>query len=428
VLHAVGRLAAVPGRIVLAVSGGADSMVLLDAAARLPGAATRFVVATFDHGTGPWAREAAAFVAAEARRRGIPVVVGRTNEELRGEAAWRGARWRFLREVARRERARVATAHTRDDQVETVLMRLLRGAGPRGLAALAAPSPVLRPLLALRRSTLRRWAVRHQVSWRDDPSNVDPRHLRNRLRRDLLPALRRVWPGAERELVSLGRRAARWRRDVELVVDRLGVTRTTEGASVATTALHGYSPQELAVLWPAIAARAGVRLDRRGTQRLVEFTSSGMRLARIPLAGGGDVVCLRDRFIVRRRAPRPWAARSLEGVVAVGGWRFAPGAPAVAGEADPERDPWLAVLPADRVLLVRPWRPGDRIVRSGRSTARRVKRFLAEAGIPGPLREGWPVVVAGDEVLWIPGVCRSDAATARPGRPVVAYQCERTHR
>jgi tRNA(Ile)-lysidine synthase len=415
-----------PGVTVLAVSGGLDSMTLLDAAAALPGAAERFVVACFDHGTGPWATAAVSFVRREARERGLHVVSGRVREELAGESAWRRARWDFLRHVARVQGAwAVATAHTRDDQVETVLMRVLRDAGPRGLAALEAPSPVCRPLLALTRAQLEGYAAARGLRWREDPSNTSRRFLRNRVRHDLLPAIRAVRPGFDAELLALGARAAAWRAEMERVVDAIGLTPEPDGSvSVASASLTGYSRRELAVLWPALAGRAGLRLDHRGTSRLAEFTMAGAKIGRIPLAGGGDVVCLRDRFVLRRHVGRPFAARALEGEVRVDGWRFRP----ASADAELADGVWAAKLPAGRSLVVRSWQPGDRIRAAGRTTARRVKRFLAEAGIPGPLRAGWPVIVAGSEVLWIPGVCRSDAATARPGRPAVPYLCERCHR
>ena len=89
-------------------------------------------------------------------------------------------------------------------------------------------------------------------------------------------------------------------------------------------------------------------------------------------------------------------------------------------------DLWVADLPADRRLSVRAWRPADRMRPRTRGAARRVKRFFGDAQIPGPSRAGWPVVLADDEIVWIPGVRRSDAASERSGRPVVRYACERT--
>lgn len=422
-LAALERCCAGERRLLLAVSGGLDSSVLLHAAAAWRPPGVELTVATFDHGTGEAARRAAALVEREARALGLPVVRGRARVAGATEAAWRHARWRFLRAMARRGGARVVTAHTRDDQVETVLLRLLRGAGPRGLAGLAAPSPVLRPWLTLPRAALEAWARTAGVPHLEDPSNRSPRHQRNRVRLELLPALRRTWPGVDGELLAIGRQSARWRREVERAVDGLPLRRCREGLYVARGALGGYSPEELAVLWPAVAARARVRLDRRGTRRLAEFTITAGRTGLAPLSGGAEVVALPYHFLVRRRAPRPWALQPLAGAARHDGWRVR--RLERAGWATAPDDDWRAALPAEAVLSVRSWRDGDRILRRGAERARRVKRFFADAGIPGPLRTGWPVVLADGEVVWIPGVCRSAAATERPGRPEVHYLCDR---
>ncbi|HEX5580572.1 MAG TPA: tRNA lysidine(34) synthetase TilS, partial [Gemmatimonadaceae bacterium] len=278
-----------------------------------------------------------------------------------------------------------------------------------------------RPFLGLSRAYLAAVATARAIPFVEDPSNADRRHLRNRVRLDLLPAARRVRPGFDEEMLAVGRRAARWRRAVERAVDALAPRAAPEGGiCVARGALQGYSPGELALLWPALAARAGVRLDRRGTHRLAAFTSSSRaRVARIPLSGGGEVLALPDRWLVRRRLRVPEDEVPLTGGVRLGGWRLR----VVARAA--EDDPWRVALPADARLAVRPWRPGVRMTAAGRGAARRVKRFLADAGIAGPLRQGWPVVLVDGEIAWIPGVCRSGAATARPGRPAVYYQCDR---
>jgi tRNA(Ile)-lysidine synthase len=156
---------------------------------------------------------------------------------------------------------------------------------------------------------------------------------------------------------------------------------------------------------------------------------------RVPGTGapGAELVLRRATAVGRVRAQLPAPTPVGEGA-AFGMWRFGAGDPSSAGD---RRDPWAAWLPAGRSLVVRGWRPGDRIRGEGRQSARRVKRFLAEARIPGPERPGWPVVVAmggadgsdaGEEILWVPGVCRSDAATDRPESPGQHFICERTDR
>ena len=422
-LAALDRACSGEPRLLLAISGGLDSMTLLHAAAIWRRRGVDIIVATFDHATGPAARRAAALVVREARGLGLRVVRGRARVPGRGEAAWRRVRWRFLRAVARRERARIVTAHTRDDQVETVLQRLLRGAGARGLAALAAPSPVLRPWLALSRARLAGWAGRAGVRYVEDPTNASRRHQRNRVRLDLLPALRHVRPTIDDELLAVGDRAARWRRAVEGVVDSLPIRRCGGAVYVARAALGGYSPEELAVLWPAVAARARVRLDRRGTRRLAEFTITAGRIGRVPLSGGAEVVALPQLYLVRGRLPTRWELQPLDGSNRHGEWRLR--CVEHADWTELPDDCWRAALPAEATLSVRSWQDGDRILRHGAGSARRVKRFFAEAGIAGPLRTGWPVVLADGEIVWIPGVCRSVAATERPGRPAVHYVCDR---
>ena len=293
-----------PARVVLAVSGGADSMTLLDAAAAVaPGRIAR--VATFDHRTGDHARAAAALVERAARALGLRTVVGRAERPLAGadEAAWREARWRFLRDVAAREGARVATAHTRDDQAETVAIRLLRGAGPRGLAGLYARSDVDRPLLEVGRAEVLGYVAARDLDHATDPANASRAHLRNRIRLDLLPLLRAARPALPAELLAIARAAATWRASVERVAGALGATVDASGVlHVAARSVSGYSPEALGLLWPAVLAPAGVTLDRRGTVRLVEFTSRGRNGQAIQVAGGFEVMRKRDEFVVRRAA------------------------------------------------------------------------------------------------------------------------------
>jgi tRNA(Ile)-lysidine synthase len=432
--------------LVLSVSGGCDSMVLLHAVAHAwrasscrPSHAAPSVV-TFDHGTGPQATVAADLVAREARRLGLPVRVGRASPMKATEAEWRSARWRFVRRDAPL-RARFVTAHTRDDHLETVVIRAMRDAGARGLAGLAAPSrDVARPFLAITRRALREYAGRRAVPYVDDPSNASRAHLRNRIRLDLLPALLRVRPRLGDELLAVAERAALLRNEIDDIARRFVIAESANASiRVARAELATYDSEALCVLWPAIAARALVTLDRRGTLRLAQFTSSGAPGARIQLSGGIEVYRHRDAFVVRRTAPiRPNDEElPLVGVVQLGGWRFRPHAsPDVrasrssavtrdAGRSVRPDDAWSADLPADRRLTVRAWRAADRMRAHEQRAARRVKRFFGDARIPGPVRNGWPVVLADDEIVWIPGVRRTAAASDRSGRPVVRYTCER---
>ena len=299
------------GHAILAVSGGLDSMVLLTAAARLPARKRRNIaVATFDHGTGTAAGRAAALVARHAFQSGFSCVTGRAATIGTREEEWRRARWEFLRQVASKKGACVVTAHTLDDQVETVFIRILREAGPRGLAGLYAESEIIRPFLDIRRSTLEEYARVFRVPFVQDPSNRDRKHLRNRIRLDILPSIVRRNPGFPDELLALSRRAANWRRSLEDLAGSVEAEPERDGAlRVSRSSLAGYDADSLRVLWPALAARASVVMDRRGTHRAAQFTINGATGGTIQLSGGVEILMRRDHMLLRRWRLRPETAQ-----------------------------------------------------------------------------------------------------------------------
>jgi len=296
VIQAVERLPV--ARYLLAVSGGRDSMSLLDAFAACRRDAV--AVANFDHGTGAAAKRAARLVEREAERRSLPFVGG-SRRALKGdtEASWRAARWEFLRAWAGEFDATVVTAHTRDDQIETVVMRILRGAGPRGLAGILARSAICRPLLTEGRDTVAAYAESRGVRFVDDPSNLSRAHLRNRVRLDLLPALEAAQPGFGRSVLALSQRAAEWRAQSERLVDVIGPVASSGSVAVPSKVMRAMPSEGLGHLWVAIAGRAGVVLDRRGTERVAAFTIGGKPGGRIPLSGGAVVECTPTTFVLR---------------------------------------------------------------------------------------------------------------------------------
>jgi tRNA(Ile)-lysidine synthase len=291
---------------VLAVSGGLDSMVLLTAASRLPAAVrNKVLVATFDHGTGRAAGKAVALVARRAAQLGFKCVNGRAATVGRREEEWRRARWQFLLQVAAPRDAAVVTAHSLDDQIETVFIRILRDAGPRGLAGLYAESPVVRPFLNVSRATLAAYARKNRVQFVNDPSNLDRKHLRNRIRLDILPSIVQQHPDFPAQLLAVARQAAAWRRSVEHLLPNIDATEERDGAlRVSRSSLAGYDAESLRVLWPALAARAQVVMDRRGTHRAAEFTIRGTTGGAIQLSGGIEIVMKRDHMLLRRAPVR----------------------------------------------------------------------------------------------------------------------------
>lgn len=300
------------GRWLLAVSGGVDSAVLLDAAARvLP--RDGLIAATFHHGTGEWAERATAHTVRLAAERSVPCVVGRAHARLAPtETAWREARWEFLRDAAIRSGATIVTAHTEDDQVETVALRILRGSGARGLAGLYAASGVRRPLVHVPRAAISAYAAVRCVPFVEDPANADRRHARVRLRLDILPALERAAPGFRRDLLGIAARAATWRERMERIALSFPTMYLEPGTrtkiAYRRSDLRSLPETSLRALWPALAARAGVVMDRRGTARLASFTIEGETGQVIQLAGGTDVRMEREAILLTRKgrtaAPR----------------------------------------------------------------------------------------------------------------------------
>ena len=419
---------AADGPLLLAVSGGLDSMALLRAMA-VAARGQIAAVATFDHGTGASATRAVRAVSALAAALGLPAVVGHIPAMIAAvdgrEAAWRDARHRFLRETAASLGARIVTAHTEDDQVETVLMRTMRGSGARGLAGLYAPSAILRPFVPLRRATLRAYLIDSGAPWINDPSNASREFFRNRVRHDLLPALRRTDPEIDSTLLDLARRAGDLRQQVEtFVTEGLRPSVRPDGRLLVESAeLAGYDRESLAVLWSSLAGRVGLALDRRGTRRIAEFTTSHPRSGRIPLAGGWCLEATRTAYIIGRSdAPAVPAELPGHGSLIWGRFRFRVSRTAVLSS------PWAATIAGPAGGMVRAWCAGDRLEPAAGQPRRRVSRYLSDVRLQGAERDAWPVVVAGGEVVWIPGVRRSDAATDRSGGPVLHYVCERIDR
>jgi tRNA(Ile)-lysidine synthase len=424
-------LARVEAPLVLAISGGRDSMALMHAVARW--APQRLAtIATYDHATGQYAKEASALVAAEARRLGLTVVRERARVQLHTEAEWRDARWRFLQRVAKAYNARVATAHTRDDQVETIAMRLLRGTGTRGLAALAATSPVVRPWLSVAREEVAAWAALEKIPYLDDPMNASRQYQRGRVRHDILPAIQAVQPDFAGHMLALGERAAEWRRELDDFLDHTNFVTTETGAlRIPTSVFANTTDDGRAILWPGYFARIGVALDARGTSELVRFSRTGRLGAWVSVAGGAKALHHRDDqtefFEIRApdRSNTPlefvWSGEADQVPRRLGRWRFRRMTP---GDARMRADnPWVFGIPVDATITVRDWQSGDRITSTGVPAGRRVARYFSEAHIPALDRSGWPVVLMEGTLLCVPGLCRSNAAPQRPGWPDSIWYC-----
>ena len=260
--------------VLVAVSGGADSVALLVALRRIVpvGLERRLIVAHVEHDLRGDAADDRRFVADLASRVGLACVWRRVavrdddgDEGLEGRA--RRLRYDFLVEAALNHGARhVVTGHTADDQAETILQRMLRGTGLAGIGGMAAARELvpgislLRPLLGLQREAVRRFLQSLNQSWRDDPSNADLRHARNFVRHEVLPRCENgPFPSASESLVRLGRQASLVAAAIRSAAEHLleiHASRHADGSVVVR-------PRDLAGLDRHLVAEVFVALWRR---------------------------------------------------------------------------------------------------------------------------------------------------------------------
>lgn len=418
------RLFAGGGRALLAVSGGPDSLALLDLMAPLSGAlALELIVIHADHGIHAQSASCAQRVrAVAANRYGFESVV----ESLglgagASETAARTARYRFFRRVQQERDARwLVTAHHADDQAETVLIRLLRGSGPSGLAGMPRRGPhgLVRPLLDFTRDELLAHCRSAGLEPFVDPANSDPRHTRSWLRAAVLPLLEsRLGAGARESLLETAAHARADNHAWDVVLDLLpglDVRHENGTISVARQVLSGYDKVLAGRMLRVAARRAGWRIGPRSAARVVAFAASAASGRRLDVGEGLIAEIAFDRLVIGRPALTP-ESRPL--TPSSGAARFGAFTISWRQETAParlERGGWTTWAPSD-ALTVRALARGDRLAPLGGTGHRAAVKLLMEAKVARGSRASWPVLVHGDEPFWIPGVCRGSALLPAPG-------------
>jgi tRNA(Ile)-lysidine synthase len=416
--------------VVVAISGGADSMALLHLLDELrEDLKLTLHAAHLNHGLRPDAEEDAEFVRAAARRLAIPVTIEAVDvraiaarEKRSIEDAGRRARYEFLGQVARDAGARrIATAHTRDDQVETVLMRA-SGGGPWEMLAGIPPvrrldrAEVVRPLRESTRQDILQYLVARDVVWREDPTNRDLRMVRNRMRHQVLPSLVRDVPGIVQAAWEMGETA----REVDALLNRLAAAMYGHLPSREHGAVR-FAPDTFSAM-PAALQRRLLRMavaEVAGTaeapslvmvEEAVRVASTG-RVGREAQAGGAVV---RAGYGMIEVAPaRPQGAveeyqLGVPGEVRAEGFGLVFSADLLKGaQGQLGSGPQEAVFDAEDAgspLLIRAWRRGDRFVPSGLAGKKKLQDFFVDAKVPRWERATVPLVAdAQDRILWVVG-------------------------
>ncbi|MSO48442.1 MAG: tRNA lysidine(34) synthetase TilS [Acidobacteria bacterium] len=424
-------------RVAAAVSGGADSVAMalwLRAHSGQPphNATLVGLIHVNHHLRGAESDRDETFCRALANRLGVPIDVVDAPIAPRAarspEAAARASRYRaFAAAAARLGATRVVTAHTADDQAETVLLRLLRGTGSRGLSGIrAARGLYVRPLLACRRRDVRAWLEARDETCCEDSSNADRSIARNRVRHDLLPVIEQMAPGGVAALA----RAAALAEDDEQALQALAIEAVPAVVLHADTDGADLERDRLQSLAPAIARRVLrdvlERLVPHAPWRADHFEAVRRLAARNAGGGSLDLPAVRvERVsnILRVRigaavAVPPFAytlAPAGDVAVSEAGLRVtaeAVGFPATGASESGDEAYSLVVPLAAFPLTVRNRRPGDRVALSG--GARKVQDLMVDAKIPRSERDRVPLVVAADgQILWMPG--RSAAGLPNAG-------------
>ena len=426
-----------PGRWWVALSGGVDSTVLLDAAARVLGgrAAERLAAVHVNHGlhpdAGAWedhCRQAAAryAIALEVRR----IEVGTAGRGGGLEAAARAARLAAFADAVPSGEP-LLLAHHRDDQAETALLRILRGAGPAGTAAMRPDATVgglrlVRPLLALPRAEILAYARERGLDWIEDPANLDPVHDRNHLRHRVLPAVAERWPDAGATLARLAARSG----ETAAMLDALGeadlaAARGMAPGTLSAAAIAALPPPRAAnALRRWLVARHRIAPPPRHWLGVVVGEVAGAGPDRRPEAVRGGIWVRRyrgDLHTGRERAPPPLPASTP--------WRLDGGPldlPHGRLTAVRTEGAGLAAARVPPVVEVRFRRGGERCRPHPRGVTKPLKDLFQELGVPPWERGERPLVFAGDRLAAAPGLFLCDPFAAGNGEP--AWRIEWTPR
>jgi len=309
----------------------------------------------------------------------------------------------------------IATGHTRSDLAETMLYRLAASPGRRALLGLAPRrGRLVRPLLGIGRAETRRLATEAGLPFRDDPSNVDPRFARVRIREEVLPALREINPAAEENLAATWAELAEEAEALErLVAEVLEESAATPGAALQADRVAELHPALRRLALRGLAERSAGRDVALGPERSAEI----WRLAQRPEGGevdlGGGLRAICEAGLIRfastqgEAEPEP-AILPVPGSCRFGRWEIrAELRPAALEPIGSDVATLDAASLGDR-LEVRAWRDGDRMRPLGLGGTKTLQDLFTDSRVPRSLRHRLPVVVADDQIAWVAGVAVSE--------------------
>jgi tRNA(Ile)-lysidine synthase len=396
--------------LLVLVSGGGDSVCLLDVAVRL---GARVSALHVNHGLRESAGDDEDFVRRLCDRFGVPLVVESLDPPPAGNVQdWaREARYTLAERHAEGD---YAAAHTASDQAETVLYRLAVSPGSRALHGMPVRrGRLVRPLLAVTRAEIRDYLRARELEWREDPSNADRRFARPRVRHDVLAGLRELSPAAERTIAETARQLREEADVLERAVDD-ALEAAGGGPAITLSALREQPPAVRRLVLRRLAeGAAGGRepraLSRREVNEILSLGEQGTNT--LDLGGGLRAVAEYGvlRFTRGREAAAPAPVElAVPGRVRFGDWEVE----ALAGGGGE-----VTVAGVGAALLVRPWRDGDRMRPRGLGGSKSLQDLFTDRKVPRALRRALPVVETGGQIVWVAGVALDERFAADPGAP-----------
>ncbi len=440
--------------LLAAVSGGPDSLCLADLLNQLHFAV---VIAHFDHQLRPSSTAEVEMIRSYAVRNHIEFTTGSMNvkhfaesKKLSIEEAARKARYTFLFEQAKKYEAQaVVTGHTADDQVETILMHLLRGSGAEGLQGMAFFSsgkawdsliPLARPLLATWRSETIAYCREHQLEPVTDETNSDTKYYRNRIRLELIPLLETYNPRFKENLLKtadvIQGDQLTLKNHLDTIWQKVLIDQTAECIildadelkKLGTGTLRGIFRKAIRELRPGLRD-----VDFESIGRAIEFLHHPPRTKNTELLQNLALTYDGERIIIHEKDSLPfddvWPQFLNEEILKVnegesaklGEWSFEITREIGTGlhqKSKFTQDPFLAFVDADMIRLpidVRTFREGDRFMPFGMGGhSMKLSDFWINSGLPRRGRKKWPLICSGEDIIWIPGFRISEKVKITP--------------
>ena len=435
------RLLPDSGLVIAGLSGGADSMAMAHMLHQLLPAG-RLVCAHINHGIrGEAAERDQAFVEDWCRKEGIPLQVLRANvpEEAKKtgeglEACGRRVRYAFFQSLSLGENDRIATAHTRSDQAETVLLHLVQGAGARGLSGIPTKREnIIRPVLCLSREEIEEYCRENHIQWCTDATNEEIEYTRNRIRHQVLPLLRDMNPSIEE---TLERTAFSLKRDADCLEEM--AQKSLEQVRVE----KGLSVKAIQALPEAVAVRVLARYfqeqgcPRPETVHLEQALTAVQRGGgRLSVPGGFEVSIWSDLLRIEKREKVPFSSwevpiRGHKTLLEDGRWLIMENFPVSEMKKRIKFHNLLfpILLDYDTIthsqnLLIRTRRAGDRFSPAGRGISKSLKKLFSEERVPIQIRDHLAVLESNGELLWVEtfGVCHRCRLRPETKRVLLLY-------